>query len=299
MAILDQYGRQTAYKAARAAQNTRFRPWEPIEKKDISELVPSYDRQTLVSHARRVYLNLGPIKKAINDRSMYAVGRAFVPKFIGESQNDFGKIAADWLLDRFYQIGDVRGGMHDLKTNLFTWSSSMDVDGEAFILLTETDTGFPQYQGIPSHRIQTPEGIKDGERHNGGEIRDGIVYYKSGEPKSYAFTDKDGKLIQYLPAQNVVHLYDPEWMTQGRGLSGLTHCINDCRDIIQSTEWERLAMMQFSSVTFIEHNENGAPDMTTPTRHPFREWQRQPRGVSSVSRRWNVSLHPSRIRRQD
>ena len=263
MALLDQYGRTIAYKAARAAQQNTHRPWEPVEKKDIADLVPAYDRKTLVSHARRIYLNFGPIKKAINDRSMYAVGRAFVPKFIGDAP-EFAKVATNWLLDSFYAIGDVRGGMHDFKTNLFTWSSSIDVDGEAFILLTETKTGYPQYQGIPSHRIATPHDVSEGDKVDGGEIRDGIVYHKSGEAKSYAFCDKDGKLIQYLPAQNVIHLYDPEWMAQGRGLSGLTHCINDCRDIIQSVEWERLNMLQMSSMTMVEHNEHGGPDPDDP-----------------------------------
>jgi len=263
MAILDQYGRQVAYKAARAAQFTQHRPWEPIERKDIADLVPSYDRQTLLSHARRIYLNLGPIKKAINERAMYSVGRGFVPKFGGENQ-EWGQVAADWLVNKFYPIGDVRGGMHDFRTNLFTWSSAIDVDGEVFILLTQTKQGFPQYQGIPSHRIATPDGIKDGSRVKGGEIRDGIVYYPSGEPKEYALVDKGCNLQAWLPAQNVIHLFDPEWQMQGRGLSGLTHAINDCRDIIQSTEWERLAMMQVSSISLVEYNETGAPDPDDP-----------------------------------
>ena len=230
MAILDQYGRKVAWKAARAAQHDHYRPWEPIEKKDIEDLIPVTDRQTLVSHARRIFLNFGPIKKAINDRSMYSVGRAFVPKFAGEDK-EFGALATDWLLSKFYPIGDVRGGMHDLKNNLFTWSTSMDVDGEVFILLTQTKDGFPRYQGIPSHRIGSPQGLKEGSRMRGGELRDGIIYHRSGAPKEYAF---------------------------------LTHCINDCRDMIQSTEWERLAMMQLSSISMIETNEHGGPDPDDP-----------------------------------
>jgi hypothetical protein len=258
MAILDQYGRTISYKAARAANDNRHRPWEPIEKKDISQLVPARDRLTLQSHARRIYLNFGPIKNAINQRSMYAVGRAFVPQFKGRD-SEFGTAATDWLTSNFYAIGDTRGGMHDLKTNFFGWSSAIDVDGECFILLTETKTGFPQYQGIPSHRIGNPHGFSDGPQR-GGTLSDGIIYYPSGEAKEYAFLDKDGKLSEWLPASNVIHLFDPEWQYQGRGLTALTHCINDCRDIIQSTEWERLAMMQMSSISLIEYNESGGPD---------------------------------------
>ena len=262
MALLDEFGRTINYKAARAANETRHRPYEPIEKKDISQLVPSVDRVKLLSHARRIYLNFGPIKNAINQRSMYSVGRAFVPQFKG-IDSDFGTAATDWLTSNFYAIGDTRGGMHDLKTNLFGWSSAIDTDGEIFILLTETKTGFPQYQGIPSHRIGNPGGIGDGPQR-GGTLQDGIIYYPSGEAKEYAFLDKFGKLSEWLPASNVIHLYDPEWQYQGRGLTGLAHCINDCRDIIQSVEWERLAMMQMSSISLIEYNESGGPDPDDP-----------------------------------
>jgi hypothetical protein len=263
MAILDQFGRQISYKAARSAQDTRHRPYEPVEKKDISDLVPAIDRVTLQSHARRVYLNFGPIKNAINQRGMYAVGRAFVPIY-GGADEAFGMAATKFLTDSFYPIGDGRGGMHDLKTNLFGFSTSIDVDGEIFILLTETATGFPQYQGIPSHRIATPRGFTDGENYRGGMLQDGITYFPSGEAKEYAFCDKQGNLDQWLPAENIIHLFDPEYQYQARGLTALAHCINDCRDMIQSTEWERLAMLQMSSISLVEYNDNGGPDLDDP-----------------------------------
>lgn len=263
MAILDEFGRTINFKAARSAQNNAYRPWEPVERKDISDLVPATDRNTLQSHARRIYLNFGPIKNAINQRSMYAVGRAFLPIFRGKNK-DWGRAATQWLSEIFYAIGDTRGGMHDFRTNMFTWSSSIDVDGEIFILLTETENGFPRYQGIPSHRIATPQGVSEGQRIRGGTITDGIVYYSTGAPKEYAFVDKDGKLSEWILAENMIHLFDPEWQYQGRGLTALTHCINDCRDMIQSTDWERLAMLQMSSISLIEYNENGGPDMDDP-----------------------------------
>jgi hypothetical protein len=103
MAILDQFGRQVNYKAARAAQQNYHRPWEPVQKRDIEDLVPSNDRITLQSHARRIYLNFGPIKNAINQRSMYAVGRAFVPIYKGGDE-EFGNIAGKFLNDTFYKI---------------------------------------------------------------------------------------------------------------------------------------------------------------------------------------------------
>lgn len=262
MSLVDQYGRKFQVTAARAAQHDGYRPWEPVEKKDIEDLIPITDRETLRSHARRVYINFGPIKGAVNQRGMHAVGRAWNAFFKGKDMA-FGEAATEWLNESFYGIGDVRGGVYDLKTNLFVWSTSIDVDGEVFILLTETDNGYPQYQGIPSHRIATPRGMKDGPMR-GGKLMDGIIYYPSGAPKEYAFVDKDEKLIEWIPAQNMIHLPDPEWVAQGRGYTALTHCINDCRDMIQSNEWERLAMLQMSAISLIEYNDHGGPDPDNP-----------------------------------
>jgi len=261
-AILDQFGRTANYRAVRAVNHDSHRPYEPIERKDIGDLVPSFDRDTIRSHARRIYLNFGPIRKAIAERGMYSVGRAFVPLFKGIDKS-FSDTATAWLTDSFYNIGDSRGGMHDFRTNFYGYSAAIDVDGEIFILLTETKTGYPQYQGIPSHRIATPSGMSEGPMR-GGELRDGIIYWPSGAAKEYAFCNKDGKLSQWIDAANMIHLFDPEWQYQGRGLSALTHCISDCRDILQSSDWERLAMLQMSSISMVEYNDQGAPDQDDP-----------------------------------
>jgi capsid protein len=263
MSILDPYGRKVAWKAARGAQNDGFRPYEPVERQDIDKLIPAIDRVTLASHANRIYINLPPLRNAVAQRGMYAVGRAWLPEFRGVDTN-FGNSAKEWLTEQFYKIGDVRGGMNDFRSNLFVWSKSIDVDGEVFILLTETETGYPQYQGIPQHRIRTPQNMADGDKMRGGTLKDGIIHFSSGAAKEYAFCDTGGSLIEWIPASNMIHLYEPEWQYQGRGISGLTSCINDCRDIIQSNEWERLAMMQMSAISMVEYNEHGGPDPDDP-----------------------------------
>lgn len=261
--IVDQWGRKINWKAARAAQWDAERPWEPVERKDIDKLIPSQDRETLVSHSRRLYINFAPVGLAIDGRSTYAVGRAFAPIFGGKDKA-WGEQATQWLSDIFYAIGDVRGGMHDLKTNFYTWSTSIDVDGDVFILLTETPNGFPTYQGIPSHRIRTPQGMSDGDKMRGGTLRDGIIYWPSGAPKEYAFCDANGSLSEWIPSQNIIPLFDPQWQMQGRGIPSLTAAINDCRDMLQSIDWERLAMLQLSSISIIEYNDTGGPDPDDP-----------------------------------
>lgn len=267
MAILDQWGNAAQMQAARSANRySRERPWEPVELKDIGKLVPYNDRQTLLSASRRLFLNLGPARGAIEQKAMYAVGRAWTPKFTG-TDTEFGNVASDWLKNQWYAIGDVRGGMHDFRTALYLISTAIDRDGEAFVLLTQTPDGYPRYQHIPSHRIGSPKDLNSYQssiQFHGGTLIDGIVYYPSGAPKEYIVLNDEGTASEYLDAANVIHLYDPSWQEQGRGLPAFTHALNDLRDMLQSHDWERLAQMMLSSIGLIEYNEHGGPDFDDP-----------------------------------
>jgi len=262
MAIVDLYGNAYSYsrKPARSAeQHTNQRPWEPTDLKNIGDLVPANDRKVLLSASRKLFLNLGPARGAIEQKAMYSVGRAWNPKFTGED-SDFGTAAASWLANTWYGVADVRGGMHDFKTTLYLLSTAIDRDGEAFVLLTESKAGFPRIQHIPAHRIGNPNNVKD-DKMRGGMLIDGIICNSDGAPREYALLTTDGKLQEWIPAQDIIHLYDPSWQEQGRGLPAFTHALNDLRDMLQSHEWERMAQLMLSSIGLIEHNEHGGADM--------------------------------------
>jgi len=265
MAIVDAYGNPYTYfrKAARGAEQfTNQRPYETVELRDIGKLVPAMDRKVLLSASRKLFLNLGPARGAIEQKAMYSVGRAWNPKFTGED-TAFGDVARSWLANTWYGMADVRGGMHDFKTTLYLLSTAIDRDGEAFVLLTQTATGFPRIQHIPSHRIGSS--VYENERdQDGNKMRDGIVYSPDGAPVKYSFLDEDGRFSKWIPAQDIIHLYDPSWQEQGRGLPAFTHALNDLRDMLQSHEWERMAQMMLSSIGLIETNENGGADMDDP-----------------------------------
>jgi len=264
--IVDYYG--NPWKAAQGAvTNTPARPYQPVQMKDIGELVPSRDRKTLVSFSRRLYLNEGILLGAIQQKAMYSVGRSWQAQ--SKSPNREFAAQAEYLInDEWYKICDVRGGQNTFQTNLYATSCAIDRDGEAFILLTKTDNDYPRIQQIPCHRIANPNGFNDGKitkgSYKGKTLTDGIIY-SNGAPLAYCFNDEKGELIQYLEAQNVIHIFDPSWQEQGRGLPAFTHALNDLRDSLQSHEWERYAQLMLSSIALIEHNETGMPDMDDNT----------------------------------
>jgi capsid protein len=265
MALLNEFGTPyVQHKAARSAErHSGQRPWEPVELRNIDKLIPSYDRKTLLSASRRMYINIGVARGAIDQKAMYSVGRAWQPDFLG-TDTDFGTEAKDWLVNQWYGIGDVRGGMHDFVTSLFLLSVAIDRDGEAFILLTQTADGYPRYQHIPAHRV-SGDTYGNGQKMRGGTLRDGVVYNDQGAPLWYrVVSDETPETETWVAASNMIHLYDPQWQEQGRGLPAFTHALNDLRDMAQSHEWERMAQMMLSSIGLVEYNDKGGPDLDDP-----------------------------------
>jgi capsid protein len=260
--IVDRWGQ--SYKAAQGAvRNTPARPWQPVEMKDIGQLVPHYDRKTLVSYSRRLYLNEGILLGAIQQKAMYSVGRSWQAQSKSKDRK-FAQPAEELLNEEWYKICDVRGGQNTFQTDLYSVSCAIDRDGEAFILLTKTELDYPRIQLIPCHRIATPNGMMDGKIQNGTykgkTLADGIIY-ANGAPMAYCFNDEKGDLIQYIAAADMIHIFDPSWQEQGRGLPAFTHALNDLRDSLQSHEWERYAQLMLSSIALIETNETGLPDI--------------------------------------
>jgi hypothetical protein len=260
--ILDRWG--NSYKAAQGAiTETRDRPYIPVQMKDISELVPARDRKALVSFSRRLILNEGVLKGAIEQKSMYSVGRSWQAQSKSKDR-EFALLAEEKINDEWQKICDVAGGQNNFQTLLYSFSVAISRDGEGFILLTKTENDYPRVQQIPSHRISTPNGLRDGKlttgKFKGRNLVDGIVY-RNGAPVAYCYVDQNNDLIEYFDAQNIIHSFDPSWQEQGRGLPAFTHALNDLRDALQSHEWERHAQLMLSQIVMSEHNETGlAPD---------------------------------------
>ena len=272
MALVDQFGTPFGnpygqHVARGASRNNGLRPWEPVKLQDIGTLVPPTDRATLVSASRRLYLNQPILSGAVEQKSMYAIGKAWLPKFTG-TDTEFGNAAKAWLEELFFPLCDVRGPVFDFKTNLYVWSDAIDRDGETFIALTESKTGFPQIQSIPCHRVATPRSMEDGPIKSGpyrnARLTDGVVYNRQGTPIAFAYVDESMDLIEWVSLRDAIHVYDPAWQEQGRGLPAFTPSLNALRDAMQSHDLETMAQAMLSGRVFIEWNETGGPDTGDP-----------------------------------
>jgi hypothetical protein len=268
-------------KFARAALGALFdatnwreicrRPQEPITTKPITEEVNSWDRAQLLSDSRKLYANLGPVKGGTDARSMYAVGRAWLPHFTGKDRA-WGERAAEWLREEWYPIADIAG--RDFQTALFLASVSVDRDGDVGVMLSEYETGFPAIQLIPAHNIGSRESYDGrGKRLESGPYKglrlcDGVVLNDAGRAVAYNILGEssDGKGDRYVSARDLELLYDPQWIDQVRGFPAFSHAILDLKDLRTVQGYEKMACALASAIGLIEYNETGLADMDDPQR---------------------------------
>ena len=268
MPVYDNFGYPTYQerKFAKGAVRGVNKPWERLHIGDVDDLIPSQDWKVLLSASRKLFTNMGIVKSAVIQKANYSVGRSWNPVYKGVDK-EWGKLAEDWLLNQFYPASDVRGSMYDFKTDLYVDSIAIDRDGDFFILLTESKDGFPQTQRIGAHRVGQRDDQEDkveSGTYSGLKIKNGVITSKVGRPVAYRVLGEVEGDDQDISARNLIHVFDPTWHEQGRGIMAATHAIDNLLSSVKSEEYEQMAQLMLSSIGLIEHNETGAADPMDP-----------------------------------
>lgn len=237
----------------------RVRPFEMQSNGPILEEVSLSDWRMLVSDSRKAYSNLGPVRGAIDDKSMNSVGNAWMPLFEGRDR-EWGIEARAYLVDEFYPSADIRGP--DFQTHLYLQSVGIDREGDTLGCFTEHQTGAPALGIISATRItqedESETVVKSGP-YKGAVISHGIIMNSAGRP--VAFRLDDGTEISARDAQL---LMEPQWPDQVRGFPGMTHALLDLRDLRTVQGYEKLACALASSIGLMEYNETGMADRDDP-----------------------------------
>jgi len=269
-AILDPQGNPvySQRKFASAAQrNDRSVPSMPIFDGDFKDLIPDLDRRVILSCARAVFQDYGPITGALIQKADNSVGRAWNPKFKGEDK-EWGKIATDWLENQWFGACDVRGRAWDFKTLLWLDSVAIDRDGDFLIYLTESENGYPLTQRISANRIgmrgcnnrgEVTEGI-----YKGAKISHGVILNKFNRPIAYRILGDTQAEDKDLPADKCIHSFDPLWHDQTRGMPSYAGSIKLIYGSMTATEREQMNQNIRSSIALVEYNETGGPDIDNP-----------------------------------
>jgi hypothetical protein len=239
------------------------KPWWPNHIKPIEKEVTVQEWRTIVSSCNRLYWNFGPVAGAIDDKATYAIGKAWSPKFEGEDK-EWGKIAAEWLENQWYNVAYVNG--ITFQDGLYLDSICVDRDGDVGTILTETDNGYPQLQQIPWFAIssRTGEQVLTEGPYKGLNQYNGVIYNEFKRPVAYILLGNVPENDRYISARSMELVLDPRTPGQMRGFPAFTSAVLDLRDLMTTQGYIKQAAMLASSIGLIETNELGMIDPGDP-----------------------------------
>lgn len=223
----------------------RAKIYSPItsSNKDYNAL----DRREVMRQARHARDNDPTASRLVEISCQYSSGVEFIPN---SSSTDYNQQAAiSWA--RF-----SRKPLTDMNCNLKQAQSmtlaGVVVDGDCFILKTEL-AGKPKIRLYESHQVSTPESLKEQE---GITIFEGVeIDPLPGTPIAYYFETTDGH--KKVPAEFVIHVYDPERPGQRRGLSRFSPALNTISSLRTILEAETAAVIDAAKTSKVIKTKTG------------------------------------------
>ena len=254
-------------------EDTKQRGWRPQLDRDNAALITRYRHRAMLSDARYVYGGVGQVSGAIRDKANFVVGDAWIPRYNGASES-FRKAFNEVIVGRWIRNCDVRGGAYNWQTNVKLACEALDRDGEIFILTTVSEFGSPRLQFLESHRIggdsfgdnKVPK--EANSKWTGFRICNGIVYDEVMRSVAYNILPADEPYIvnktpwNLVDATSVIHVIDPQWFSQNRGIPTICNGILDWYDIGEIRDAQKVKVKATSRITLIENNDTGKPDLT-------------------------------------
>jgi len=222
---------------------------------DTHRSISPAGRSRIMSSGRWLFANFPSIEGAIQEQAAISVGTWF-PRYQGRNK-EWGAKAEQWLVD-WEQVMCVSGSWFDGDLFRELLITSVLVDGELGILLTQTEDGWPQVQLWMSHLIgQNHLGFDD---FGDSSIIDGVMVNAYRRPRKYLLKTADK--TRPVPASDFILAYSPTRPDQLRCMSKLGSSILDWQDLSESRRYELIAQKACSAHALIETNETGEADPT-------------------------------------
>jgi len=208
------------------------------------------DRREVMRLSRFFRDNDPTASRLVEISCQYSSGVEFIPNSSDSTYN--ANTSITW--SKF-----SRAPLIDMTVNLKQTQSmtlaGVIVDGDIFILKTEREAK-PKIKLIESHAVNTPEALKDKE---GITIFEGVeVDPIMGYPTFYYVETLEGH--KKIPADLIIHVYDPERAGQRRGLSRFSPALNTIRDLRDILDAETAAVKDASKTSKVIKTKTGEID---------------------------------------
>lgn len=247
------------YPTPRYAGPDNYRPRPFIGQTTAKGGLSSYDRWEILNYSQQLFTQLGNLGSAVLQKNSWSVGDGWDPQYTGTNTSWAEDVSA-WLREQWYPMCNTRGEPFDFKTTLYLSGVAWDVDGDDLMVLTETDTGFPQISIIPSRRIggqRQADGEVKGGAFDGAKLYDGVIFNRDGRAIGYRITNEDGEGYQDLSSFNAQLMFDPEWSDQARGIPLVARSILDWFDVQDIDTFLKRGVKLDSSQGIVHYNELG------------------------------------------
>lgn len=192
------------------------------------------DGRELRNRARALASNVPYIAQAVNVMITCTIGTGIVPRWVGDTNGVVKKRWSDWVL-----VADYDGLLDYYGLEAKAWGTTK-VDGEVLVRLRERRTG-PTTVPLQLQLLEIDWlDMERNEVRGNSEIIAGIEYNARGERAAYWLFDRHPGDVglratlresQRVPADEIIHMFNPARPGQQAGISALAPVIPSVRDL--------------------------------------------------------------------
>ncbi len=235
-----------------AAYNTPNRSSVPGIVQSARNDIDSYSRTEILRKVRFFEKNSPIVQKLLDLIEVNVVGTGINPTPASSSEAWNKAALAYW--NRSCEILDLTSRQHFYAIEAIATRSAC-VDGDFFLWLTKSpESGRPRIQCIEAHRVV--DASLRGTPLAGKTVVDGIVLDSNGRPEYYLVTKEEYDpakkytgAVMPIPADEIVHFFEPSRAGQYRGISIFHSCINTLHDLDDIQRFEMLACKDAASTS--------------------------------------------------
>jgi lambda family phage portal protein len=231
------------------------RSWIPHYVQDARQDIDPGQRLEMVRKARYFECNNATMQKILDLIEVNVVGTGVHATPASSDEKWNARALARW--QEWCKFADL-SSRQNFATLQALMARAQAVDGEIFVWLTygdpdETGRRFPRIQLIETHRVCDAKLPRQYEQE-GYQQFDGILTDRRGRPVFYivtndadAFSKSSPKSVALIPAEEIVHIYEPSRTSQPRGLTLFHACLPDLHDLDDLQRYEMLASKDAAS----------------------------------------------------
>lgn len=224
-----------------ASTNDGWRPRRPGASANTDQAM---DAAIMRTRARSLYQNVGYITRGVESKVANVMGTGITPNSLAHNAQRVNDLWAQWAA-----VADA-DGTFDIYGLMAAAYRAMVLDGEVLIRKRprRPQDGLPVPLQLQLLEIDWLDTAKQGTS-GGNTIISGIEYNPLGQRVAYwLFDQHPGEIVSFrrgraasraVPADSIIHLYNPARPGQGRGVTDLASIIARTRDLETYDDSER------------------------------------------------------------